>query len=59
MPDLMSPFVIGDQSYCFYSNGDFVDPLKTFGLTLKDSQQLLSGMCVANRRAIHHVPGKL
>ena len=59
MPDLMSPFVIGDQSYCFYSNGDLNDPLKTFGLTLKDSQHLLGGICAANRRAIHHAPGKL
>lgn len=55
LPDVTSPFVLVDQMYCFHTSGRNMapsDPLKTFGLVLKNSQHLITGMCVTDRRSI-------
>lgn len=57
LPDLKSSYVVDDRMYCFHTGGNQVDQLKTFGLAIKDSQQLMSPMCVADHRSIRYPTG--
>jgi len=48
---------VNDQLYCFYASGDLGDPVRVFGLALKDAGLQFGGMCVSSKRTIHQPTG--
>ncbi len=57
LPELSAPYIRADVPHCYFTGGDLSHTSKPYGLVLVDGEQLMGGMCVADKKAINRPAG--